>query len=68
MSAVEGSSAVLVGGTILEARDLVLSFGETPALRGAEDVYKRQGIYLAESGAALERHQREDPALGQVTQ
>jgi putative ABC transport system ATP-binding protein len=35
MSAAERSSAVLVGGTILEARDLTLSFGETPALRGA---------------------------------
>jgi putative ABC transport system ATP-binding protein len=35
MSAAGVSSAVAVGGTILEARDLVLSFGETPALRGA---------------------------------
>lgn len=35
MSAVERSSSVSVGATILEARDLVLSFGETPALRGA---------------------------------
>ena len=26
------------------------------------------GIHLAESGAALERHQREGPTLGQVTQ
>jgi putative ABC transport system ATP-binding protein len=31
----ENSSVVLDGGTILEARDLTLSFGETPALRGA---------------------------------
>jgi putative ABC transport system ATP-binding protein len=49
MSAVEGSSAVLVGGTILEARDLVLSFGETPALRGAEVSVKR-GEVLAVMG------------------
>ena len=35
MSAARVSSAVAVGGRILEARDLVLSFGETPALRGA---------------------------------
>jgi putative ABC transport system ATP-binding protein len=35
MSVMERSSAVLAGGTILEGRDLVLSFGETPALRGA---------------------------------
>jgi putative ABC transport system ATP-binding protein len=49
MSAVEGSSAVLVGGTILEARDLVLSFGETPALRGAGVSVKR-GEVLAVMG------------------
>jgi putative ABC transport system ATP-binding protein len=49
MSAVEGSSAVLVGGTILEARDLVLSFGETPALRGA-DVSVKRGEVLAVMG------------------
>jgi putative ABC transport system ATP-binding protein len=35
MNAMENKSAVLVGGTILQARDLHLSFGETPALRGA---------------------------------
>jgi putative ABC transport system ATP-binding protein len=35
MSPANGSSAVVAGGTILEARDLVISFGETPALRGA---------------------------------
>ena len=35
MIATEESSAVVVGGAIIEARDLVLSFGETPALRGA---------------------------------
>jgi putative ABC transport system ATP-binding protein len=31
----DGSSVVKVGGVIIEGRDLVLSFGETPALRGA---------------------------------
>jgi putative ABC transport system ATP-binding protein len=35
MNPANGSSAVVAGGTILEARVLVLSFGETPALRGA---------------------------------
>ncbi len=35
MNELNGSSAVPVGGVIIEARDLVLSFGETPALRGA---------------------------------
>jgi putative ABC transport system ATP-binding protein len=35
MSDAEVTSRVLVGGAILDARDLVLSFGETPALRGA---------------------------------
>jgi putative ABC transport system ATP-binding protein len=30
-----GSSALVAGGTILQASDLVLSFGETPALREA---------------------------------
>ena len=29
-----GSEVMLVRGTVLEARNLVLSFGETPALRG----------------------------------
>ena len=36
-----GSSAVKVGGAIIEGRDLVLSFGETPALRGASISVKR---------------------------
>jgi putative ABC transport system ATP-binding protein len=36
-----GSSAVVAGGTILEGRDLVLSFGQTPALRGASLSVKR---------------------------
>jgi putative ABC transport system ATP-binding protein len=44
MSDIDVSSAHLVGGTILEARDLVLSFGETPALRGASVVVKRGEI------------------------
>jgi len=35
MNGSNGSAAVQVGGVIIEARDLVLSFGETPALRGA---------------------------------
>ncbi|HEX3797015.1 MAG TPA: ABC transporter ATP-binding protein [Acidimicrobiales bacterium] len=35
MNPVNGSAAVVAGGTILEARDVMLSFGETPALRGA---------------------------------
>ncbi len=35
MNGAMGSSAVQVGGVIIEAHDLVLSFGETPALRGA---------------------------------
>lgn len=35
MNVASGRSAVETGGAILEARDLVLSFGETPALRGA---------------------------------
>ncbi len=38
------SSAVQVGGGIIEARDLVISFGETPALRGASLSVKRGEI------------------------
>ncbi|MGA3214783.1 MAG: ABC transporter ATP-binding protein [Acidimicrobiales bacterium] len=41
MNRSSGSSAVVGEGTILEARDLVLSFGETPALRGASVSVKR---------------------------
>jgi putative ABC transport system ATP-binding protein len=41
MNAANGSSAIVAGGIILEARDLVLSFGETPALRGASLSVKR---------------------------
>jgi putative ABC transport system ATP-binding protein len=35
VNAANGSSAVEIGGALIEARNLVLSFGETPALRGA---------------------------------
>jgi putative ABC transport system ATP-binding protein len=50
MSVANGSSAVVVGGgVVLEARDLVLSFGETPALRGASVVVKK-GEVLAVMG------------------
>lgn len=35
MSVMVKPSAAIVGGTIVHARELVLSFGETPALRGA---------------------------------
>jgi len=40
---------MLARGTVLEARDLVLSFGETPALRGASLAVKR-GEVLAMMG------------------
>ena len=49
MSAASGSDLVLRGGTVLEARDLVLSFGETPALRGASVAVTR-GEVLAVMG------------------
>jgi len=39
-----GSPAVQVGGTIVEGRDLVRSFGGTPALRGASLSVKRGEI------------------------
>jgi putative ABC transport system ATP-binding protein len=44
VSGPSGSEAVQVGGVIVEARDLVLSFGETPALRGASLSVKRGEI------------------------
>ena len=44
MNRSNGSSVVQVGGVIIEARDLVLSFGETPALRGASLSVKRGEI------------------------
>jgi putative ABC transport system ATP-binding protein len=44
-----GSSVLQVGGIVSEARDLVISFGETPALRGASVSVKR-GEVLAVMG------------------
>jgi putative ABC transport system ATP-binding protein len=44
VNAVNGRSAVQTEGAILEARDLALSFGETPALRGASFSVKRGEI------------------------
>ena len=49
MNPANGSSVIVAGGPILEARDLVLSFGETPALRGASVSVKR-GEVLAVMG------------------
>jgi putative ABC transport system ATP-binding protein len=49
MNGPNGSSVVQVGDVILEARDLTLSFGETPALRGASVSVKR-GEVLAMMG------------------
>jgi putative ABC transport system ATP-binding protein len=49
VSTASGSDIVLVGVTVLEARDLVLSFGETPALRKASVVVKK-GEVLAVMG------------------
>jgi putative ABC transport system ATP-binding protein len=43
------SSVAVVGSVIVEARDLVISFGETPALRGASVSVKR-GEVLAVMG------------------
>jgi putative ABC transport system ATP-binding protein len=44
VNSVNGRSVVQAGGAILEARDLALSFGETPALRGASVSVKRGEI------------------------
>ena len=44
-----GSSVLQVGGIVSDARDLVISFGETPALRGASVSVKR-GEVLAVMG------------------
>jgi putative ABC transport system ATP-binding protein len=49
MNGANGSSAARVGGVITEGRDLVRSFGETPALRGASLSVKR-GEILAVMG------------------
>ncbi len=49
MSSASGSVEVLVRGAVLEARDLLLSFGETPALRGANLAVKK-GEVLAMMG------------------
>lgn len=49
MNGANGSSVVTAGGVITEGRDLVLSFGETPALRGASLCVKR-GEILAVMG------------------
>jgi putative ABC transport system ATP-binding protein len=49
MSALAGTAAVLIGDTILDAHDLVFSFGETPALRGAS-VSVKKGEILALMG------------------
>jgi ABC-type lipoprotein export system ATPase subunit len=44
MNPANGTSTIVAGGTILQAHDLVLSFGETPALRGANLSVKRGEI------------------------
>ncbi len=49
MKGANGSSVLQVGGIVSEARDLVFSFGETPALRGASVSVKR-GEVLAVMG------------------
>ena len=49
MNGPEGFPAVQVGGVIIEGRDLVLSFGETPALRGAS-LSVKQGEIVAVMG------------------
>ncbi len=49
MTGANGSSAVQVGGVVIEARGLVLSFGETPALRGA-NLSVQRGEVLAVMG------------------
>ena len=44
MTVVTGSSLVPAGGVVIEGQDLVLSFGETPALRGASLAVQRGEI------------------------
>lgn len=49
MTVPNGSSVVTAAGAFVEARDLVLSFGETPALRGAS-ICVRRGEIVAVMG------------------
>jgi putative ABC transport system ATP-binding protein len=49
MSGTNASSAVRLSGVIIEGRDLVLSFGETPALRGAS-ISVKEGEIVAVMG------------------
>jgi putative ABC transport system ATP-binding protein len=49
VSAANGGSLVETGGAVVEARDLLLAFGETPALRGAS-VSVRRGEIVAVMG------------------
>jgi putative ABC transport system ATP-binding protein len=49
VSATSGATVVRAGGVVVEARDLVLAFGETPALRGAS-VSVRRGEVVAVMG------------------
>ena len=50
MKGANGSSVLQVGGIVSEARDLVISFGETPALRGARVSGRKRGEVLAVMG------------------
>ena len=54
MNTPNGSALILPGGTIIEAQDLVLSFGETPALRDASLSVQRGEIVavMGPSGSA----------------
>ncbi len=49
MNAASSTDVVLLRGSVLEARDVALSFGETPALRGASVTVKK-GEILAVMG------------------
>lgn len=49
MTAANGSSVVTTGGALIEGRDLVRSFGETPALRGAS-ISVKEGEIVAVMG------------------
>ncbi len=49
MTGPNGSSGATAGGPVVEGRDLVLSFGETPALRGAS-LSVRRGEIVAVMG------------------